>query len=332
MATNKRKASVEADAELSDDCTESGKRGENVLETVTDQSQSIIDLVDEDEEIVGSVNGSSSSNNVSGSDSSLDSQNLSSSSSASLSSSCSSSCSPSSSSSSSTAPTTTPTTTSTTSTTISTSDTTSPTSDQESPNGKEELGVPVTCSTVNYKRILMERLLLEPTRCPAPVYVDKTLDNNRGHEAVLTFVLAGMETVIVGRGMTPKTAEQDAARQAIEVYATLRASAPAPPPSQPKVPLPSAESSSHRRPLRGGREETNFIANLYARIKKSYSDPAMKPAPEYYSYTMNGQRREWETTLNFKLGDGKAIRSVGRGPSKIDSERDAARRALDKPW
>jgi len=187
----------------------------------------------------------------------------------------------------------------------------------------------------------MERLLGETINSPAPVYAAKVLDDNKGYEAVLTFVLAGMETVILGRGMTPKTAEQDAARQAIEVYATLRGSAPSPPAAEPLTtalptsrpsPLATTASFHPRKPLTVVMRDTNYIASLYARLKATYVDPAVKPAPEYYSYTMNGQKREWETSLSFKLGDGKAIRSVGRGPSKLDAERDAARRALEKSW
>lgn len=165
--------------------------------------------------------------------------------------------------------------------------------------------------------------MAEPTRS-TPAYVSKVLEDNKGYEAVLTFVLAGVETIIVGQGLTLKSAEQDAARQAVEVYPALRGSSP---PHTVKRLRPHENSSPSTRV-----ENSNHVANLYTRLKASYPDPAAKPIPDYYSFQMNGQKGEWETTLSFTLGNGKGIRTVGRGPSKLSSERDAARRALEKTW
>lgn len=69
------------------------------------------------------------------------------------------------------------------------------------------------------------------------------------------------------------------------------------------------------------------ISELYQRLQAEEA----RPQPDYYSFNMNGQKREWETVLTFKI-HGKSVRSIGRGFSKFDAEHDAAERALDKYW
>lgn len=330
MLNGKRKSSVGEESDPGGDLEESGKRSKN-----EEQSESIISLLVDDEEeehILSSKDGPSSS---------LPSESLSSpSSSSSSSTSSTSSLSASSSSPSPSLPSSSsskeqPNSLSSNTEGQNNSNSTERGSSNSSSSSKEE-SVPTLATTVNYKRILMERLLSEPTRCPAPAYVTKAVEG-KGHESVLSFVLAGMETVIVGRGLTPKAAEQDAARQAIEVYPTVRASAPPVIISSSSSDHSSSFSSlSHRSVLTSGmvvqRENTNYISTVYSRLKASFADPTAKPVPDYYSYKMNGQKAEWETSLKFTLGNGKTIKSIGRGPTKLDSERDAARRALEKTW